>query len=113
MEKPKDSDIRLMSRTEEGAKVAAIWKWEWIVQATKMEVTVLAETGIFLWPECGLCLYYSDGEDCHDCPLESCMAEYDSYWFVTQAAGQLKAGTFTLAEFRVSAQKMLDKIKSL
>ncbi|MGR3292538.1 MAG: hypothetical protein ACUZ9M_00820 [Candidatus Scalindua sp.] len=104
MKKPTKAEIVKMSVTLKGAVKAAIWKWRWICQANKKDM-------INTWPKCGLCVYYE--YDCADCPLKSCLEEDDLFCKVGTARDLLRCNRITLAQFRIPAKKMLDKIKAI
>ena len=112
MRKPTDELITRLSKTKEGAKAAAVLKWEWLVQAPTRSVIKYTEDDRewYDWPVCGLCCFYNK---CKLCPLKSCKRESGLYSKAAKAAKRIDWGFATLTEFRAAAQKMLDKIKSL
>ena len=106
MKKPTDKKIKAMSTTLKGAKEAAVLKWEWLCQASLRSVRGMK------WPICGFCVffkYHKRTEECWElgCPLWFCYAGS----LFDEAADIAEYGT--LAEFRIAANKMLDKIKSV
>lgn len=102
MKKPTDEMIVSMSKTAKGAIDAAILKWEWLCQAP---VRSVKSTN---WPFCGLCEYYKD--NCSICPLRSCHDFNSPHGLVLD---KLIDGRGTLAEFRIAAKKMLERIKEI